>query len=378
MIEKNCYDIIGTNQYAIKYDIRTKEERTEEEKDRFIKEKYEHELKRINHKLENCETYEEMQKLERLKKEIAEAYQKIKNPISRDIYNRAIEEPVEIKRKMINIEERNFYKDLRTSSETLKYRSDEENDIALKERRDKLVEHYQEMLPKATSFGEKQKISFEILRVDEAYRNLSNRHKRDRYQLELNEQTRKRNIKRTYSHVSEYTPDLILSKRDSKGNILKEKMIARRKVENPIERAYVDYANRNLRVSKTAKINFRNLGFEQSFYEYEVKRNINGEEKSDIVYTDLSTIELSYNKKTGKLFNPEYYDCVVNQLFSEDCLEGAKLNGGYIGLVLKNKEGKYYTTINNKKLSQTEREMLSAVMILNQQKINREKEGETR
>ena len=73
---------------------------------------------------------------------------------------------------------------------------------------------------------------------------------------------------------------------------------------------------------------------------------------------------MSFDEETGKPDNPEYYDCVVNELLSEDSIEGSKYNGGYIGNVERAKDGKYTSTLDRKELNAEEQEMLTAVMLL--------------
>ena len=109
----------------------------------------------------------------------------------------------------------------------------------------------------------------------------------------------------------------------------------------------------------------------------------NNTDKVDKIYTILDVPKLGFNKKTGKLVNSQYYDCVVNKLLSEETIEGSKYNGGYIGLVEKKQNG-YDITI-DKKLSEEEQENLTAIMIIkerkeriNQIKNTKQKKGEDR
>ena len=133
-----------------------------------------------------------------------------------------------------------------------------------------------------------------------------------------------------------------------------------------------DKENRQLRIKRTSRINFQNWTGMGELYidEYEIRRIIDGEERVDIVYTHLSLPSLKIQEETGKPIDVAYYNCVVNELLSEEMIKGSKYNSGYIGQIEQDKEGNCYTTLDKGKLNAREQEMLSAVMMMKQREAN--------
>lgn len=270
---------------------------------------------------------------------------------------------------MENFQKQTAYEILDTLKETLERYTDEENDQRIKERRDKLKKGYEEQLKTTTDFKKKAKIELKLQQIEEAYHKINTAQKREEYAKQQKQQTdeaSKEKMRQIYSHVSEYKPDLINTKKGTKEKMLK-------KEEEPSkEYPCADKENRQLRIKRTSRINFQNWTGMGELYidEYEIRRIIDGEERVDIVYTHLSLPSLKIQEETGKPINDDYYDCVVNELLSEEMIKGSKYNSGYIGQIEQDEEGNYYITLDKGKLNAREQEMLSAVMMMKQREAN--------
>lgn len=92
---EDYYQIVGTNREAVKIDIFTHTERSEEEKNAFIKEKYEHTIKLVQIKKKNKSPEE----LEDELKRIEEAYDAIKDASSRYLYDKQVDERKEAEKR---------------------------------------------------------------------------------------------------------------------------------------------------------------------------------------------------------------------------------------------------------------------------------------
>lgn len=366
---KDCYEMIGTSREAIVY--RSKNA-TLNEVDEFIKEKYERERKRLERKIELATTQKDRENYEKELNKTRKAFEKINSPILRDIYNRELEDTKrqEIEKKERLPRKKTAYLILGTTRESMERRNEDNNNIFLKRKRDEFKQQYLDMLSGCKNNVEEAIIRGKMDEIDAAYESVKNAEKREKYNKQLDreqeeeiQKIRKLKIERQYSHKADYNPSLIATAIKKENQSL-EKMIIRKAIQGE-EHFYVDEANRQLSVKQTGKIIFKtSAGYISDINEYKVKRGINGQEKIDTIYTNLNTIELSRNPKTKEIYNPDYYDCVVNELLSEDVIEGSRYNNGYIGEVKKDSEGKYYITLANEKLEPSERESLAAVMTL--------------
>lgn len=389
-MNRDYYEMIGTTREAVEWDIVHKQSRTLKEQDKFIREKYEHAMKLLKIRKQKNLSSEKLQKLNKQEKEIIFAYSQVKSPILRDLYNQKlyeIENKKEEKRRNIEIpRKRSAYDILNTTRKALELRTDKQNDLRLEQKRNQLLARYSNMLILDTSFSDKKKIELAIAEINENYELIKTAEKREKYneQLDKEEQEeirkiKEQEIKNKYSHVSEYDLNLIDS---GKEKFLKRKMVAKRDIQSSEIFSFQDKKNRSLKIRKIAEIVFRNCTRTYNSYinEYEITRMLDEEEKKDIVYTNLSMTDLSIDRKTGKPLNPDYYDCVVNRLLSEDVIAGSKYNDGYIGMVEKDKKGKYDITLGERKLNPTEQEMLTAVMFINKEKElkTQEREGESK
>lgn len=195
---------------------------------------------------------------------------------------------------------------------------------------------------------------------------------------EIESEMKTKQIENTYSKARNYTPELI--KTINKGIYIGEKLAVRISSKNPVTVSLRD--GRNTSIKHTGTVRFVNLMECESYVnEYQIVRYVDNQQKVDTVYTMLDLPKLGFNKNTGKPSNLQYYNCVTNKLLSEEAIEGSKYNGGYIGLVEKNETG-YDITI-DKKLSEEEKENLTAVMILKQREdkrknISGQRKGEDR
>lgn len=267
---------------------------------------------------------------------------------------------------MGNFRKQSAYEILDTLKETSERYTDEENDQRIRKRRDKLKKRYEEELKTTTDFKKKAKIELKLQQIEEAYNMINTAAKREEYAKQQIDEALTEETRQKYSHVSEYKPDLINTKKGTKDKMLK-------KEEKPSkEYSCPDEENRQLTIKRTARINFQNwTGMGGLFIdEYEIRRIIDGEERVDIVYTHLSLPSLKIQEETGKPINDDYYNCVVNELLSEEMIKGSKYNSGYIGQIEQDEEGNYYTTLGKGKLNPREEEMLSAVMIMKQRQAN--------
>lgn len=230
-------------------------------------------------------------------------------------------------------------------------------DEILRKEYQKRMEIYEKaLLDKSLSFSKRKKIEALQLLCKNNYELIATHEKRSRYSKYLDNVE----LEEKYSKVSQFSPDLIYA--DNSGEyyiyVSKEEKNEEIVLEN------------NKSIKKVATLLYKNsTGVLNSYInQYEVKRNIDNQEKLDYIYTDLDFQQLDIDENTGMPINPEYYNCVVNELLSEEMIKGSKLNSGYIGLVEKDdsvsdEEKKYHTTLIEKELHPTEQEYLSAVMI---------------
>lgn len=380
---EDYYKIIGTSREAVYDGILNKGERTDIEKDKFIKEKYNDTIKRLETKKSITTSPEIIKELDEQIQKCRFAYEQIKSPILRDIYNRRTDERKQQSDQLRLFRKETAYDILNTLKESMQLRSDEENDEILKQKRNQLLGRYSDMLANCENFSDRAKIELEMQKIIKSYEQIETAEKRNEYdeqlkreQEERDEKIRKLRIQNRYSHAFEYEPKLINSRENTNRELLENKMIIRRE-EALEEHSYSDKANRKLRIKQTATILFKDCyGLVHSdIKEYEIRRIIDGQEKMDIVYTDISIFNLSIDKKTGQPIEPKYYDCVINQLLSEDAIEGSRYNGGYIGLVEQGRIGNYYITLGEEKLNSKEKTNLTAVMMLKEKEQKIEEQG---
>ena len=234
----------------------------------------------------------------------------------------------------------------------------------------------------------------DVQQLELAYEQLSSEASRRSYNEQLNvdrpeeemkkisDDVEKKYRMKKYDKHDQYNPDLLETIND--GKLRGEKAVIRKPNDKPTEIALND--ERDIRIKQTATIYYRNATgtYNSYIYEYEITRKVGNEEKTDKVYSEISLLRLGFNTKKNRLIDPNYYDCVVNKLLSEDAIEGSKVNGEYIGLIEQKPDGKFDTTIDKEGvLSVEEQENLAAVMVLKEREERKnsdeqKQEGEAR
>lgn len=333
-----------------------------EEKERLIEE--------LNYKVKKMSKQfkEEM-------KETTHAYEEIQSEGLRKIYNDELLKK-DKERELIGETAYDFFN---ISEKELKLCPDNKNDLLIKNKFEKRMENYLSALQNNNlGFRKRQEIETLVLKAKKYYKLIENSKKRKLYEEYLDDEEksienkiREKIIEEKYSKKDQYDKNLI--KTIEEGRLLGEKMVLKKEANNSETIFLQD--DRDMKLEKTAEILFRNATRVYNSYvnEYKLTRTFEGKEKVDTIYTNLSLPELAINKNTGKPVNSEYYNCVVNELLSEDAIEGSKYNGGYIGMVERNNYGDYEATLKNKKLNPSEQENLAAVMIIKEKKEKEKK-----
>lgn len=350
---------LGTNKWAVMYDGINGKKRTEEEKKQFIGEKYNGAIRSIKIKQEIAikeGNEERLRELRQKEEEVRFAYQQIK---SMDLGNKLQDKLAKKEEGTIiqNIKsiEKNPYNVLGALKETIeRLDTEEQKDAYIQKKRDERIRAYEIQLQGTGNddFKTRIKIETKMKQIEEAYGKINTEEKRKEQEIESE-----------YSHISEYDPNLIANKDEVGGQFLNNKLITRKESEDT-EYLVPDMENRKLRILKIAEIIFQNsFGHSSHVNEYQITREINGQEKIDIIYTKLNLRYLQV-----KSIDPNCYNCVVNQLLAEDTIEGSKHNGGYIGEVKQDREGNYNITLKQEELSLKEQEQLTAVMIVEKMK----------
>lgn len=422
---KNAYELLGTSWKTV-YSEDKNIKMNEAERNNYIRGKYERKIKILENSMQYPQITEEKKRELRQKKIVyKEAYKKIATEKLRIIYNREIEKKIkaenrraqrekaklrstdgkirklkdgykkmnqkieeseeerqiqqsklqEFKKQYEHKTKPSAYGVLRITQEGIEnLEKEEEKDEKLKKKRDYLLGKWNDQLKKTTNLIEKNEIIIKIYEIKEAYEKIATEERRTKYNKYLEEKKQKR-IQSKYSHISEYNPKLIRAGEGKEGEWFQNRKVKAVKIATRVLECKDD-RHRNLRIRGTQIIGFLDNSSNElkKVYKYEVKRTINGIEKIDVVYTGISMIELSFEKETEEDF--EYYNCIINELFSEENIEASKYNEGYIGNIKKDENGKYYTTLGEDKLSEEEQKMLTAVMI-NNYKEKQEKESES-
>ncbi len=355
MEEKDLYKIIGTSRQAVAITIEGKA-RSEKEQNLFIKEKAEHTIKLLEIKKNSpMRSEEERRRIERQIEEVEHAYNKLRTIDLRNTYNAILDSQVaELKPKLPL--QRDAYQILLTSRTVCSDsgRKDEDIDDMLWRQKENLV-HFAHRGMTGANFSKKQKIELEIRDIEEAYEQIKDRESREKYNTKIDKIKEKRmremqdeKLKREYDCSMRYDESVLYDKEPPR---------LKRYSKNVIFHELQDENDDIIRIAETGRIDYTNFSsvLKSNVSEYIVKRIINGEEKQDYIYGNLSIFDLSIDKYTGKPINPEYYDLVVNKVLSKESIEAcAKYNHGYIGKIEETKQG-YERTFNDE-------EQISAVM----------------
>ena len=262
----------------------------------------------------------------------------------------------------------------------------DEADKYLEEIYNKTVDSYHNWLSKAdVDEDTKKEIENKLTLAHKYYEKICNAEARIQYKEELDIEQNKieEKIIRIYcSKEEQYDPGLIKAIKDNNSTELKA--VVHKKATDPVTLNLPDRQKRDILLTKTGEISFitspNNIGAYIS--EYEVSRIVNGKENVDKIYANIDLTKLSIDKETGKPSNPEYYNCIVNELLSEVVIRGSKYNKGYVGGVEKDENGQYKIGLAKDKLYDTEKEELAAVILYKQQdkqnNENKEQEEEER
>ncbi len=256
------------------------------------------------------------------------------------------------------------------------------SDVNIKRKEDSLANNKLEFDKIIETITNKHEIDVQTLEY--AYKKLKTEQLRQEYNKYLEFQThekemediaknfeRQHRIEKCDKH-DKYNPALLETIHDGKLN--GEKAVLRKPTKEPITIDLND--ERSIRIKQTGTVYYRNVTSAYNSYinEYEITRDVDGEEKTDTVYTELSLLRLGTTRKNNELVDPNYYDCVVNKLLSEEAIEGAKkFNGGYIGLI-EEENGQLDTTIDKDEISTEDLENLAAVMALREREERQNKE----
>lgn len=256
----------------------------------------------------------------------------------------------------------------------------------LMDKKEVLLKNYSSILNQSQDSIGRAEISIKMNEVAEAY-----------------EEAKRQVEEKRYDHTSEYQPDLIKGMIENNSSI-ENKIVIRQKNKdtgNPKvvdentgevvdrsrektidenmyngERHISDSKRRNLRVKTIAKIGYQNSNNEKKFlYEYQVTRRINGEDKSDIVISPVSIVDILLDKRIGKDGSIDLYNFLADELFSEETIKGAQKNSGFIGSIKQDEEGNYYLTLDQNQLDLEEQEMLAATMIAREKERQKNEEG---
>lgn len=308
--------------------------------------------------------------------ELTNAFERVKNEGLRKIYESERNKNNSSSKERILLKD-TIYDFFGISEAKIYSLSEDKANNLIKEIFDNKMKEYETLL-NDDSIKEKQKDHIRKLKIrsERNYASISTQDKRrlykeilDKQELEKKRQIKEMEIKSKYSKIDQFNPDLIQT--ISSGKAKGEKLVLIKKSDKPI---VIDLkTNRNIKLKKTAEVAYRNSTgvYDSYLYEYKISRLLNNKEKIDRIYTDLDISKLSINKKTGQPEDKQYYNCVVNELLSEEVIRGSKYNGGYIGLIESDNVSGYRITLGDKKLSDDEKENLAAIILLKERKEKR-------
>ncbi len=367
---EDCYKIIGTSKDAI-YCMKLKH-LSEEEIDRFIKEKYEDTKKRLERKISVTTLPEKKEERQQQLKQIEDAYKKVKDGFSRRIYVRELTKGKEINSSVVQTNGKTPFEILEIDEQGLDLLSENEQNEYIKGQKENLLKECEQKLKRLPNsrFTDKVRLTTEIENIRKAYEAIKSEERRSatmeilqKEREEEEKRQREKEIEETYSHISEC--DVSLIARTAK---LGERMAIRQE-EDSQEVSYTNKLNQEIRVRKIAKILYcTSLDLKSYVNEYEVRRSMPEEEKVDVVKTALPLDDL-------RSIEPEGIDCIINKLLSDDLILASKYNAGYIGEIERIKEelnevkaANYDVTLKRKKLRPNEKEMLAAIIIVEERK----------
>lgn len=397
---QDYYKLLNVNKILILQKT-TNREWEESDVDNYIKSCYDETIKRevvIPREVAILkEDKEKLALLEQVQKLLDEAYEKIGTAEGRRKYNEKLQEKFnQLKEKYSQINQeaemqkeieadkyakfrgkyqqrtkRIPYNILNILKENFEKLSFLEKNELLEAKKELLIENALISLEQSQDFIDYAEISIKMNEILEAY---------DLLKLQVKE-TR-------YDHSKEYQSDLIKTIVEN-DNSIENKIVIRQKNkdENPIdenmdngERHLTDEKRRNLKVKMLAKIGYQNIMDEKGWlYEYQVTRRVKEmgkiKEKTDIVVTPISIVEILLDKKFEQEGAIDLYNFLANELLSEETIKGAQKNAGFIGSIKQDEEGKYYLTLDQNQLDPEEQEMLAATIICREKERQKSEKG---
>lgn len=360
-IEDKYEKSIGAKRLGLKSMNNTREETVNKLKIKMENELEEFETKKTELKMnyEKRKT-ELMKRYEELLEIYEHAYNEIKSPVLREINDNEVSRSNIRSHRELSFE--TAFDFFGITEERLQGFNPVRADEFLREEYLKRMENYRRALSDSSiSFTKRKKIESLQMLCKQNYELISTPEKRKKYSVYLDN----KEFEEKYSKVSQFRPELIFSNDFSKYSVYSEESEDNKELS---------FKNNNS-IKKVGKLVFKNsTGVVNSYInQYEVKRSSENGETIDYIYTDLDFDKLDIDKNTGLPINTEYYECVVNELLSDEMIKASKLNSGYIGLVegFQDDKGKtkYRTTLQDKKLHPTEQEYLAAVMIYENDKF---------
>lgn len=382
MRNKNSYEILGITKELIKLTYE-KKSRGLENQNKVIKKAFDNCMKALELAEKYNNTPQKLEEIQKKREMCVAAYYNINTPVKRAFYNMKLNMQNKENNQMID----SIYNFFGISEEELNQQYERKKDKLIKKQYDLLKEEFEKVLtyPKNTP-DERRKVEMFLYEIDRNYRRIENEDKRNSYNRTLEkmkDEKKERDIESVYKHA----PNPLLIKTIETGKLRGKKMVIRRSAKRPVTIHLND--RNNTIITKTGEVQYRNCTGKYDSYvnEYQIAQIIRGEKIVHTIYTNLSILDLEVDKETGEPLNKKYYDAVTNKLLSEDLIKGSEYNGGYIGLLEKDDNDEYNTTLGKRKLSVDEHEMLAAVMIVKERekmmkdrknKKDERKEGDVR
>lgn len=337
-----AYEILGINPMSIERNLEGKR-RNEEEQLLFLKERKEHRIQVLKNKMQLPDISEEVINKYIHEIELVEkAYKELVNNIQTNtlgITDKKYTKFETIYNKINGIPE-NAYSIFGTSRDICETRELEGTAIELDEAIKKRMEGLLKLADnsKLLNFKEKQKNELRKKQIRDAYQLIKDSKARKEYNktLDIQQQEREENLLRNKYQIKTFEK--------FNGQIeYKENKYANKHI-------YYNQQNESMILTNTGVIAYKDFQGVGKIDEYEIERIINGEKCNHKIYINLSIFDLSTDKETMKpIVNSKYYDYVINELLSEgNILISEKYNHGYIGKIIKDKDGKYRTIVDKK------------------------------
>lgn len=378
--KKDAYEILRTNREAI--NIR----KDEQARNAFVKSKAE-DAKReiyikiyiIEKKLKNVQGVQkqllivEKKQLESQLEEIDNAYMQVCDDSRRQYYDLITSTGNQIEREDKKQVHQNAYEMLFTSREYCNNPFEQKRiDKFLEKMHTTILRSEQDLLTTMEeelkkvendssnkSFRQKYKLQTDIAhirekiaKIDQAYEQIRTKDAREEYNMKLDKEKEQEQEKLRQSQLKK--------KYKVKANPNNVHQVAYRATTQTKQDNLEKNATQNLPINLIRKdgtqISLERIGLlayrmkhgiTGKIEQYRIMRTILGQQKCDERYVNINRAALSINPTTGEIKNKKYYEFVANELLSEDSIEGAKYNQGYLGEVLKEKNDNYYQSLKN-------------------------------